>query len=76
MEGVQIITQSGSDLSALNQLAPKWVIQFTNDESGETPYYQEVTREGYSIIKSHKLSDLDDLRKKSLWTALKGLIQR
>ncbi len=76
IEGVQIITQSDGDLSVINQMEPKWVIQFINEESGNIPFYQVTTQEGYSIIKSHSLCDLDDSRKKSLWAALKGLVQR
>jgi hypothetical protein len=75
LDGVQIISQQSLDFQYISNLAPKWVIQFSNEATDDIPYYVATTIEGVSLIKSHTLGDLDDARKKSLWMALKGLIQ-
>jgi hypothetical protein len=75
LDGVQIVSQQNPDIHAVKKLAPKWVIQFSNETTDEIPYYAVTSVEGLSLIKSHGLSDLDDARKKSLWMALKGLLQ-
>lgn len=74
IDGVQIITQKKLDLSAIHQFTPKWVIQFSSDEPDNSSYYEVEMQKGFSLIKSHALSDLNDARKKSLWQALKSLL--
>ena len=75
LDGVQVVSFPTEPLKSIQPLSPKWVIQFTGEKTDSLPFYEVTTQQGYSIIKSHRLSDLDDARKKSLWKALKGIIQ-
>lgn len=75
LDGVQIVSQQNPDIHAVKKLEPKWVIQFSSETTDDIPYYIVTPVEGLSLIKSHALGDLDDARKKSLWMALKGLLQ-
>lgn len=76
LAGSQIISTRQTSLAELQRYKPSLILSFGVPLQPETEYYQSAAHENTTIIRSHPLGELDDARKKNLWTALKQLLNR
>lgn len=73
LAAVQIIHRSEFSVEELSTLAPKRVLAFGVISKPALPLYENQNLNGISIIISESLHELDDPKKKILWTALRGM---
>jgi hypothetical protein len=76
LAGVQVVSTEKVSLSELAIYNPSLVISFGVKLDPETTLYEPKFEGNVTIIRSDRLGDLDDARKKNLWTALKQLLSR
>lgn len=72
LAGVQIVTRTGFTSETLAPFNPKQIIAF-GATSGALPKYQSTQLDGVNVVLADALDQLDDARKKNLWTALKQM---
>jgi len=73
MAAVQIIHRYEFSVEELSTLAPTKVLAFGAVLKPAMPLYENQNLNGISIIISESLNELDDPKKKILWTALRGM---
>jgi hypothetical protein len=73
LAAVQIIHRSEFSVEELSTLAPTRVLAFGAIPKPALPLYENQNLNGISIIISESLNELDDPKKKILWTALRGM---
>jgi len=73
LAAVQIIHRNEFSLEELSTLAPTRVLAFGAITKPAIPLYENHNLNGISIIISESLNELDDPKKKILWTALRGM---
>ncbi|MFN8334048.1 MAG: hypothetical protein U0U09_02920 [Cyclobacteriaceae bacterium] len=76
LAGSQIICAKKASLSDFKSYNPSLIISFGVPLQPETEHYQAKTEGNVTIIRSDSLGELDDVRKKNLWAALKQLLSR
>lgn len=75
LSGVRIISSPSVNPETLAIQSPSGVLIFGADTTQEIPFYKNTEREQFSVIRAHDLRDLDDIRKKELWMALKQMFR-
>jgi ABC-type cobalamin transport system ATPase subunit len=73
LAGVQIISSEHVSDTLIKTFRPDRVIIFGSTFEN-LRRYEHVTRDGVSIVLADSLNELDDLRKKNLWGALKQML--
>ncbi len=76
LEGVQLICRKQADLADLNVFNPAAIISFGVALNLNSELYQVIQAGSLQVIQSDDLSTLDDVKKKSLWNALKQAFNR
>lgn len=71
LESVQIITNPEINVSSLRIFNPSLVVAFGTQFTPAVTSYQSLEQDGVRLIQSDSLSQLDDVKKKNLWNALK-----
>lgn len=72
LASVQIITQDTLALTSLDSYNPSKILVFGSASHGINPY--EATQvQGFWLLKADDLQQLDEVKKKSLWNALKNM---
>lgn len=69
---VKVITKAQVSLSGLSPHLSSKILVF-GSQLEEVQPYQNIQAQGFSVIKADDLSGLDDVKKKSLWLALKNM---
>lgn len=73
INAVQIVVFPTINLDALNGIAPSRVLVFGSETTQDIPLYQETTAHCFRVIRTDDLSELNDERKKHLWSALRQM---
>ena len=74
LASVQVIVRKEFDVSDLSVFAPNRILAFGSSLSKQPfNHYQNINSNGIAIIISESLDQLDDQKKKSLWTALRAM---
>ncbi len=73
LASVQIIVRNEFDVNDLSAIAPTRVLAFGSSLATPFNHYENINSGGVSIIISESLDQLDDQKKKSLWTALRAM---
>ncbi len=73
LASVQIIARKEFEVNELAVFAPTRVLAFGASLTQPFTHYENITLDGVSIIISESLDQLDDQKKKSLWTALRAM---
>lgn len=71
LDSVQILVRTEVNLDSLNTYNPSVVISFGTQLQPSVTPYQSNDKDGVRIIQSDALNQLDDVKKKNLWNALK-----
>ncbi len=71
--GVQIIVARDFNLNDVKHLSPRYVISFGSAFEASSKYYEVIPSEGCAVLQADALDQLDDPRKKNLWSALKQM---
>lgn len=71
LDAVQVLSLSEADVESLKMYNPSYVLSFGSKLRPETNPFTTETVNGICIVQSEMLTDLDDVKKKSLWIALK-----
>jgi hypothetical protein len=69
----QILARPTLSINSLKTLSPAKVIVFGSVLDEAVTPYQNHSVDGVSVIKADDLSQLDDVKKKNLWLALKQM---
>jgi hypothetical protein len=72
LAGVQILTRTTFTANDVASFAPRQIIAF-GAASGSVKRYESTQIEGVNVVLADPLNDLDDMKKKSLWSALKQM---
>jgi hypothetical protein len=70
---VQIIHRTDLSIDDLAPLSPSKVLTFGINLKQSTKRYEFMTLEGIPVLAADSLEQLDDLKKKTLWGALKQM---
>jgi hypothetical protein len=70
---VQIISKASLSSKSLKFLAPTKVLIFGAAVEGDIKPYENHIIDGISVIKAEDLRQLDDVKKKNLWLALRQM---
>ncbi|HEY9047616.1 MAG TPA: hypothetical protein VIN08_17035 [Ohtaekwangia sp.] len=73
MGSVQIIIRNDFTIEDLLPLAPSKVLALGAQLKSSAKMYEHLTLNGVSVIAADSISNLDDLKKKNLWIALKQM---
>jgi hypothetical protein len=73
LAGVRVVTFKKFSANDIRIYSPEYVISFGAEYLGTDRSYEVVREEEYSILKVDGLNQLDDIKKKSLWNALKQM---
>ncbi|MBK7652840.1 MAG: hypothetical protein IPJ20_21715 [Flammeovirgaceae bacterium] len=73
LERVQILHRKEFTMAELSFLSPTRVLIFGTTLNPACAFYKNVDIDGISVIASESLDQLDELKKKSLWTALQAM---
>jgi hypothetical protein len=73
LASVQIIVRKEFDVNELAIFGPNRVLAFGASLTKPFTHYENINSDGVSIIISESLDQLDDQKKKSLWTALRTM---
>lgn len=73
LASVRIITRPEFSLSDIAAYAPTKVIALGATFKASTERYKCISQEGVSIVAGDALPDLDDVKKKNLWLALRQM---
>ncbi len=71
LASVQVIVRQEFNINELAVFAPSRVLAFGASLTTPFNHYENINSEGVAIIISESLDQLDDQKKKSLWTALR-----
>lgn len=71
LDSVQIVIRTEATLDSLSTYNPSVVISFGTQLQPSVTPYQSNEKDGIRIIQSDALNQLDDVKKKNLWNALK-----
>ena len=72
---VQIITRSEFVMEDVKMFSPSCVIAFGATLKSSSKMYENAGTNELPIVVAHELYQLDDIRKKNLWLALKQIFQ-
>jgi hypothetical protein len=72
LASVQLVTRATFTTDSVAPLNPKQIIAF-GATSGSLKKYESTQLDGVSVVLADGLDQLDDARKKNLWTALKQM---
>jgi hypothetical protein len=73
INAVQVATMASVELKVLGALAPSRVLLFGSETGADIPLYEDTTAHGFRMIRADDLGDLNDERKKHLWSALRQM---
>jgi len=73
MASVQIIIRKDFSIEDLAPLAPGKVLALGSQLKSSPKTYEHISLNGISVIAADAISNLDDLKKKNLWIALKQM---
>jgi hypothetical protein len=73
LASVQIIVRKEFEVNELAVFATTRVLAFGASLTRPFTHYENITSNGVSLIISESLDQLDDQKKKSLWTALRAM---
>ncbi|MBP9926991.1 MAG: hypothetical protein KBF45_13500 [Cyclobacteriaceae bacterium] len=73
LERVQILHRKEFTMAELSFLSPTRVLIFGATLNPPCAFYENIDINGISVIASEPLDQLDELKKKSLWTALQAM---
>lgn len=73
INAVQVVSRPSLPLEALQSCQPDKVLIFGSDIEPDVPLYSETTANGFRVVRADDLRNLDDQKKKSLWTALRQM---
>ncbi len=73
MGSVTIQSMPTVTLASLKAFSPQRVLVFGATIEGDVKPYERVVVNGISVIKADDFNQLDDLKKKNLWIALKQM---
>jgi hypothetical protein len=71
LASVQILVRNEFEVSQLSAFSPTRILAFGATLTKPFKHYENINSGGVSIIISESLDQLDDQKKKSLWTALR-----
>lgn len=71
LSSVQIITRTGFSVEDFRVYSPLAIISFGVPLKNSSKMYEGLLIEGTSVVVSHQLEELDDIRKRNLWMTLK-----
>ena len=69
----QMVVQPALSLNDLNVFTPARVLVFGSDTAEAITFYQATPAQGFIVIRADDLSQLDDQKKKNLWSALRQM---
>jgi hypothetical protein len=75
LASVQIKVSQEFSINDFDALAPTYIIAFGAMLENSSKKYEHLSIEDISVILADELSELDDLKKRSLWLALKQIFQ-
>jgi hypothetical protein len=73
LASVQILVRKDFSMDELIVYSPERILAFGATLRSSTSLYESLTIGGASVIISESLDNLDEAKKKSLWTALKKM---
>jgi hypothetical protein len=73
LASVQIIQKNEFAIADLRPLSPSKVLVFGSKVQQASKQYEMITLDGIPVIVAESLGQLDDLKKKNLWIALKQM---
>ncbi len=73
MAAVRVIERASFSISELAAFSPTRIVAFGANLHSPVNLFETSQIEGVSVIISEPLDQLDDAKKKSLWTALKAM---
>jgi hypothetical protein len=73
LASVQIIVRKDFTLEEFSAYSPERILAFGSSLKGSSTLYENLSIGGISVIISESLSQLNDVKKKSLWMALKKM---
>jgi DNA polymerase III psi subunit len=71
LSAVQVLSLNNCEIDSLKIYNPSHVLSFGTKLIHDTKPFSTEVIHGIQIVQSETLGNLDDLKKKSLWTALK-----
>jgi hypothetical protein len=71
MASVQIVTKQDFDIQEFEVYQPSFILSFGAVLKGSDKMYENLLVDGTPVLVSDELRQLDDVRKKNLWTMLK-----
>jgi DNA polymerase III psi subunit len=75
LSAVQILTADSFDLKLIPAGSASRILIFGSATPPSITAYQPNQAQGFSVIKADDLAELDDQKKKNLWTALKAMFE-
>lgn len=75
INSIRMVVQPRVELKALLTYSPARVLIFGSETSEDIAFYQQITAQGFIVIRADDLSALDDQKKKNLWIALRELFK-
>jgi hypothetical protein len=73
MSAIQMVVQPSVDFKSLLVYSPARVLVFGSDTREEISLYQETPAQGFTVIRADDLGQLDEPKKKKLWSALRQI---
>jgi hypothetical protein len=73
INAISIVHQDKVSIESLKALNPGKVLVFGSDVQGDLKSYELVVVDGVSVIRADDFPALDDVRKKTLWGAMKQM---
>jgi len=75
LAAVQVVTAEQFSMKEAALYRPKAILAFGVNFTGAAPLYEVKMIDDAQVVVADAISDLDDVRKKSLWIALKQVFQ-
>jgi hypothetical protein len=75
INSIQLVVQQRLELKALLTYSPGRVLIFGSETSEDIAFYQQITAQGFIVIRADDLSALDDQKKKNLWIVLREMFR-
>ena len=73
LASVQIVTQKKFDVDALKAYSAVQILTFGSVSNSEGPLYQLISLKGVSMLHADALHELNEAKKKILWSTLKQM---
>lgn len=73
INGIKMVTGPSMELKMLSIYQPARVLIFGGEPGEPTEKYQQVTAQGFMVIRADDLNVMDDQKKKNLWIALRQM---